>query len=239
MIDAIQYRDIADSVNKKLYSAPRRVVVFDGVSSASSQAMSEINSKIKSRCLVAVLFCNPHTNFCQNEILGSLSYLHHRSKEHIDIFCCGYGAYWPENKYPDLQMVTKIDGVDWSYSDNSFVSAVEAFEARTEWQYSGENELLLLDVTPSDNFEELNIHNALVCNLEKMKKDEAFSSVRSLMESIIRYAASNDSADAWSFSDKKGGDVAQSFLKEALLSVLPNSLRDAYRQAESYAVRQI
>lgn len=239
MIDAIQYRDVADSVNRKLRAAPKRVVVFDGVSPVSSQAMSDINSNIKSRCLVAVLFCNPHTNFCQTEILGSLNYFHHRSKEHIDIFCCGYGAYWPEEKYPDLQVVTRIDGTEWSYSDNSFVSAVEAFEARADWQYSGENELLLLDVNPSDNIEELNIHNALVCNLEKMKKDGAFSSVRSLMESIIRYSSSNDNADAWSFSEQKGGDVAQSFLKEALLSTLPKSLRDAYRQAENYAVRKI
>jgi|SRR5690554_3309496 len=239
MIDAILFSDIADSVNRKLYATPKRMVFFDGVSPASSKAMSDINSKIKSRCLVAVLFCNPHTNFCQTEILGSLNYFHHRSKEHIDIFCCGYGAHWPKDKYPDLQVVTRIDGVDWSYSDSSFVSAVEAFEARTKWQYSGENELLLLDVTPSDNVEDLNIHNALVCNLEKMKKDEAFSSVRSLMENIIRYAASNDNADAWSFSDQKGGDIARSFLKEALLSVLPESLRYAYRQAENYAVRQL
>ena len=167
MIDAIRYRDIVKAVSEeqKRYSA--RLVAFDGIDAVSQQAMIEINAKIKRHSFVAALFCNPNTNFCKSEILESLSYLHHRSKQYINIFCCGYGAYWPEHEYPDLKVVTKIEGLDWSYSDNAFVSAVEEFEERTKWRYSGENELLLLDVSPSDDPEELNINNAIVCNLEK------------------------------------------------------------------------
>jgi hypothetical protein len=239
MIDAILYKDIVESVNRQFSEQPRRLMTLDGINLESSQKMSDINSKIKKHCLVAVLFCNPNTIFCKNEILDSLSYFHHRSKQYIDIFCCGYGAYWPNKKYPDLKVVTQIDGTNWSYSDNSFVTAVEEFEEKTKWRYSGENELLLLDVGPSDDVDELNISSAIVCNLEQMKKDNAFSSVRSLFEDLIRFAASSDAADAWGFSDAKGADVAISFLKDGVLGLLPKSLQSSYRQAESFAVRQI
>ncbi|SFO98075.1 hypothetical protein SAMN05216601_10458 [Ectopseudomonas composti] len=238
MIDAILYKDIVKAVNNQFSERPKRIAFFDGVSPASSKAMADINAKTHKRSLVAVLFCNPNSQFCKSEILESLSYFHHRSKEHIDIFCCGYGAYWPQNKYPDLKVVTNIDGADWSYSDNSFVAALEDFEGKTKWRYSGENELLLLDVSPSSDPDELNINSALVCNLEQMKKDEAFTSVRALFESIIRYAA-NDKGSAWDFSDQKGMEVASSFLKDAFLGLLPKSLQSSYRKAESYAVKQI
>ncbi|MCS6160744.1 hypothetical protein [Shewanella baltica] len=239
MIDAILYRDIVKAVNNQFSERPKRMAFFDGVTPASSKAMADINAKIRKKSLVAVLFCNPNSQFCRGEILDSLSYFHHRSKEHIDIFCCGYGAYWPENKYPDLKVVTTIDGADWSYSDSSFVAALEDFESKTKWRYSGENELLLLDVSPSTNPDDLNINSAIVCNLEQMKKDGAFSSVRALFESIIRYAASDKAGDAWGFSDQKGIEVASSFLKDAILGLLPKPLQSSYLKAENFAIKQI
>lgn len=239
MIDAILYKDIVKVVNSQFLGKSKRIAFFDGVSPASSKAMADVNSKIKKKSLVAILFCNPNSQFCKNEILESLSYFHHQSKEHINIFCCGYGAYWPKDKYPDLKKVTSIDGVDWSYSDNSFVAALEDFESKTKWRYSGENELLLLEVSPSSEPNELNINSTLVCNLEQMKKDGAFSSVRALFESIIRYSVNNDEGGTWGFSDQKGCEVATSFLKDAILGLLPKPLQNSYRKAESYAVRQI
>ncbi|WP_351079233.1 hypothetical protein [Shewanella sp. CAL98-MNA-CIBAN-0140] len=239
MIDAICYKDIVESVNKDLKSLPIKMKFFDSVDPVTSNAMQEINSKIKKHTLVAILFCNPNTDFCKKEILASLSYLHHRSKEHINIFCCGYGAYWPEHKYPDLNVVTSISGTDWCYSDNSFVEAIEAFENTTKWKYSGENELLLLDASPSSDVSNLNINNAIVCNLERMKSDKAFSSVRSLLEDVIRYASSTSATDAWEFSDKKGGELAVDLLKNTMLSFLPKQFQTSYKKAESYAVKKI
>lgn len=93
MIDSILYRDIVKAVNNQFSERPKRIAFFDGVSPASSKAMADVNAKIRKKSLVAVLFCNPNSQFCRSEILESLSYSHHRSKEHIDIFCYGYGAY--------------------------------------------------------------------------------------------------------------------------------------------------
>lgn len=239
MIDAISYLKIVDSVNKNLESLPSRGMAYDSVEPATAQAVAEINAKIKKHCLVAVLFSNPKTEFCKKEILESLSYLHHRSGKAINIFCCGYGAYWPKDEYPDLESVTKIEGIDWLYSDKAFVAVVNEFEKATAWEYSGENELLLLDVIPSTEANSLNINNAMVCNLEKMKKDEAFSSVRSLFEKLIRYCATNEAADAWIFSDLRGLDVAKNLLKDTIFNFLPKHLQASYNQAENYVVRKI
>jgi hypothetical protein len=239
MIDAISYKDIVRAVSEEQMRYSARLIAFDWVDAASQQAMININEKIKRHSFVAVLFCNPNSSFCKSEILESLSYLHHRSKQYINIFCCGYGAHWPLDKYPDLKVVTKIEGIDWSYSDNAFVSAVEEFEERTKWRYSGENELLLLDVSPSSDHEELNINNAIVCNLEKMKADGAFRSVRVFFEDIIRYASSTKNSDAWEFSDKIGGDVAKNLLKDFMLGLLPKKLEDSYRKSENFAIKKI
>ena len=239
MIDAISYAKIVNEVNENLTSLPKRMVAFDSVDQASSDAMAEINVKTKKHSLVAVLFCSAKTEFCKNEILNSLSYLHHRSGKAINIFCCGYGAYWPEDKYPDLEQVTKIEGVNWLYSDKAFVSVVEEFEEKTNWRYSGENELLLLDVVPSSEPKILNINNAIICNLEQMKKDNAFSSVRSLFEKLIRYCATTESADAWTFSDAQGLNIAKNLLKDTILGFLPKNLQTSYKKAESYVIREI
>ena len=119
------------------------------------------------------------------------------------------------------------------------IGQYEEFEKQTKWHYSGENELLLIDVFPSVLKDQLNINNAIVCNLEKMHKDKAFSSVRKLFEDIIRYASTDHAATAWSFSDGKGGEIAKSFLKDVLLSFLPKKLQESYTKAENYAIRKI
>jgi hypothetical protein len=239
MIDAIEYRDIVKSVTDDFNASPKKLYFTDSVDPAQRKLMVEINSKIKKHALVAVLFCNPKTEFCQSEILHSLNYFHHRSKKHINIFCCGYGAYWSQEKYPDLEGVTTIDGVKWSYSDSAFVSLVEEFETKTKWRYSGENELLILDVSHSEKPADLDIGNAIICNLEKMNRDGAFDSVRAFFEDIIRYASSNDAVDTWGLSDREGVKAAKGLLKNAILDLLPSNLKKTYSQAENYAIRQI
>ncbi|MFA5321762.1 MAG: hypothetical protein WC373_03745 [Smithella sp.] len=238
MIEAISFQDIVNEVNDSLKKAFVRMTFYDSVDPVSSNAMAEINKKVKRHTFIGVMFCNPNTTFCKNEILSRLNYFHHRSGKHINFFCCGYGAYWPEGLYKDQQPAASIDGTAWCYSDEALVSVLSEFENNTKWHYSGENELLLLDVSPSID-DKLNINSAIVCNLETMNRDQAFTSVRSFFEDIIRYASTDKNVNGWQFSDRKGGEVAKNFLKEAILSLLPKTLQDTYKKAENYAVRQI
>jgi len=238
MIEAISFKNIVNKVNDELKKASARITFYDSVDPVSRNAMAEINKKIKRHNFIGVMFCNPNTTFCKNEILLHLNYFHHRSGKYINFFCCGYGAYWPEGRYKDQQVVASIDGTAWSYSNQAFVSVLCEFEKTTKWKYSGENELLLLDVSPSRD-DKLNINSAIVCNLEAMNRDKAFTSVRSFFEDIIRYSVTGKNANGWQFSDRKGGEVAKNYLKETVLSLLPKTLQDTYKKAENYAIRQI
>lgn len=101
------------------------------------------------KSFVGVLFANPYVPYVKNEILPSLEYFHHRSGGNFDFYCCGYGAYWPENQYSDQMVVTSIEGVDWLFSQQAFAQVVNSFEERTKWRYSGETELLLLNINKS------------------------------------------------------------------------------------------
>ena len=238
MIEAVTFEDILKNVTNGLKNARVRITVYDSLDPVSRNAMAEINKKVKRHNFIGVMFCNPNTTFCKEEVLNHMNYFHHRSIQHINLFCCGYGAIWPKGKYRDQQVVVSIDGAAWSYSDQALISVVSEFEKATKWRYGGENELLLLDVSPSTD-EKLNINSAIVCNLETMNRDKAFTSVRAFLEDIIRYAASNENANGWQFSDRKGGEVAMNYLKDTMLSLLPKNLQSSYRKAESFAVRKI
>lgn len=239
MIDAISYDYIIKSIKSEQRHYSGRRVFYDSIDPLSRKAMAEINSKIKRHSLVGILFCNPNTSFCKTEILSSLNYFHHRSVQYINFFCCGYGAYWSEDTYVDFHPVAKIDNMEWFYSDKALVGVIEDFESRTKWKYSGENELLILDVSPSDKPDDITINDALVCNLEKMQKDKAFSSVRAFFEDLIRYARSDELADIWKYSDKQGQKIGKNFLKDTRIGFLPKKLQVPYHQAKHYAIREI
>jgi hypothetical protein len=239
MIETVKYSDIVETIKQDEKRMTGRTFCFDSVDSVTQNLMAEMNAKLKRHTLVAVLFCNPGTQFCKDEILNSLNYFHKRSKNYIHIFCCGFGAYKKSTGFDDIQQVVDIDGEPWFYSDAALVDVVESFEAKTNWKYSGENELLILDIIPCDEPSEVTINNAIVCSLEQMKTDKAFTSVRSLIENLIRFAASDECADAWEFSDRQGISAAKSSLKDGVLSLLPKSVGALYRKSEGFAVRKI
>ncbi|MFA0095649.1 hypothetical protein AB4406_11105 [Vibrio splendidus] len=239
MIETVTYKDIVQTVRDEQNKYLGRVIILDSVDPVTRQLMAEMNAKTKRHSLVAVLFCNPNTPFAKNEVLPSLNYFHKRSKQYINIFCCGFGAFGSTSDYSDIQQVGKVDGDDWFYSDEAFVNVVEEFEERTKWQYSGENELLILDVIKNKNSDDLTINNSIVCNLEQMHQDKAFTSVRSLIEKLIGYAKSDEAANAWEFSDKQGINAAKDSLKDGFLGLLPKPVSAMYRKSEVFAVRKI
>jgi hypothetical protein len=191
--------------------------------------------------LIGILFAHPNTPLAKSEIVNHLNHYHHRSGEAVDFFCVGYGALWSEEYEPDVLQATNIDGTDWLFSDAAFSQVIDEIEELTKWQYSGETELLLLSAVKNDIGEvHLDFGSAIVCNLEAMNKDQAFTSVRAFFEGIFRFAKMNSYANsAWALSDSAGLKVAGSALKEAVLSLLPKNLKESYKKAEHYAVRNI
>jgi len=196
----------------------------------------ERNSK-----LIGILFTHPNAPLAKSEIVDHLNQFHYRSGEAVDFFCVGYGTYWPDNYQADMRKVTLIDGTDWFFSDAAFSQVIDEIQDLTKWQYSGETELLLLSAIKDDSgLGKLDFGSAIVCNLEMMKKDNAFSSVRAFFEEVFRFAKKNSSEiPTWGLSDTTGLSVASSSLKDAVLSLLPENLKDSYKKAEHYAIRNI
>jgi len=191
--------------------------------------------------LVGILFCHPKTPLAKAEIVDQLAHFNERSGEAVDFFCAGYGAYWPPEHFADQKVIVRIDGVDWLFSEKAFSQVIDELEAETQWRYSGETELILVTARKRNSGgTELDFQGAIVCNIEAMAQTKAFTSARAFFTEIFRYAKTHSEEDpTWGLSDKKGLSIGLSALKEAVLSLLPKSLSDAYRQGEHYAVRSI
>jgi hypothetical protein len=142
---------------------------------------------------------------------------------------------------PDIRKVTSIGGVDWLFSDAAFSQVIDEIQSMTKWEYSGETELLLLSARKNNSSEvQLDFGSAIVCNLEAMSKDQAFTSVRAFFEGVFRFAKRNSELNpAWGLSDEFGLSVAASSLKQAVLSLLPNKLKDSYTKAGHYVIHNI
>jgi len=196
----------------------------------------ERNSK-----LVGILFCHPESKMAKEEIIGYLPYFHLRSGEAVDFFCVGYGAYWPKDHYADQKSVVKIKETDWLFSEQAFSDVIDDLELNSQWKYSGETDLILVSAEKSvEGKTQLNFKTAIVCNLEAMEKDKAFSSVRSFFTDLFRSAKKfSDQNEAWALSDAQGVNVAKNTIKGAVLSILPINLRENYKKAEHYAVKNI
>lgn len=105
-----------------------------------------VNNIQENKCkenIIGILITRPELDVGA-DILKSLNYYHHLSGKNKDFYLPGYGAYW-YGKYPDGRVVTQINGVDWSFSDSMFITFIDELESRSNWRYSGESELLILD----------------------------------------------------------------------------------------------
>jgi hypothetical protein len=197
----------------------------------------EVNPTVR---MIGLLFVQSRLRIAREEIVPNLAYFHHTSGATIDFFCAGYGRYW----YPppeDQEEVT-ADHPPWLFSLTLFGKFREEIEKLCTWQYSGEADLLLMNahINPEDDVARLDFRSAVVCDLEKMKHDEAIRTVPRFFEDIFKYAEKAPANDpTWGFSDNMGLHIGGNAIKRVVLSLLPRKLDDDYRRAEHFAVRDI
>ena len=250
MIPAPSLQSITDRLSQQL---PRRITIEkrEPIHENGFMTTFQTNQSIRYQTvrikesrnskLVGILFCHPKTPLAKTEIVDQLPHFHERSGEAVDFFCAGYGAYWPPQHFADQKVVTSINGEKWLFSEKAFSQVIDELETETQWIYSGETELILVNAVKKNSDEaELDFHSAIVCNLEVMFQAKAFTSVRAFFTDIFLYAKTHSENDpTWGLSDSKGLSVGNSALLEAVLSLLPKSLSDAYRSGKHYAVRNI
>lgn len=182
--------------------------------------------------MVGLLFAKGGTKAVKEELLPNVEYFNYRSGEHIDFFWVG----WRKG----------MDG--WEFDPKAFVGLLCDIEAESAWKYSGGVDLILANAklmmnpkigyAPCNAF--LDFGRAVVCNLDKMKKDGAIVSIESYFEDIFKFAESTNGDDpTWGFSNKKGTDVAGSALKRLLLSLVPDTISEEAKHAAHFAVKNI
>ena len=115
------------------------------------------------------------------DILNSLEYYHFRTSHFINFYLPGYGAYWTKEEYPDGKVVTEIDDVKWSFSNQRFAKFIEDIEEYSKWRYSGESDLILAEV--KDGI--LSFERVLEFHLDNMLRDKTIVSVYQFFEEIV------------------------------------------------------
>lgn len=164
------------------------------------------------------------------DIMSDLNYYHHFSGESINFFLPGYGAYW-YGTYPDGKVVTKIDGVEWSFSDRMFVEFIKDLEAHSSWQYSGESELLLVEYTNGV----LLFDKILQFHLDNMLRDHIITSIGAFFQKLFRESKGDKSLNK--LSNRLGRKTVSQVAMEAVLKALPCGLGNLYEKEKYYCVK--
>jgi hypothetical protein len=191
--------------------------------------------------LVGLLFSPPESNLGKSEIIKSLDYFHHRSGDKIDFFCAGYRRYG-KNRQSVIEIEVSNDSAPWYFNVIDFEALRKEIQSHSSWKYSGEADLILLNVRKSESGQDavLDWSSAICCDLEKMKKDKAIESVRRFFEDIFRFVDEYDGKNpVWDLSDQQGAVKVKSGLKRLILSVLPKKLQEFYLEARHLVVRDI
>lgn len=165
-------------------------------------------------------------------ILDSLEYFHFRTGKMINFYLPGYGAYWT-NDYPDGKIVATIDNVNWSFSNKMFADFISDLEEFSQWKYSGESELLLVDLKNGV----LSYENMMQFYLDNMIRDNVVVSVHQLFEQLFRMCKDKDSITQ--ISDALAFDKVKQISREKVLEKLPLGMGQVFTQGKYFCVRNM
>ena len=166
-------------------------------------------------------------------ILDSLEYFHFRTGKSLNFYLPGYGAYWPNSEYPDGKVVTIIDGVNWSFSNQMFAQFISELETHSKWSYSGESELLLIELINGI----LSYKNIMVFHLDNMIRDNVIKSIYSFFEQLFRICLDKETLDQ--ISNSLGYNKLKQLSKKKTLNSFPFGLGKVFMQEKYFCVRNM
>lgn len=178
---------------------------------------------------IGILLTRPKSEAGKN-IIDSLPYYHHRSGKSINFYLPGYGAYW-HGSYPDEINIVKIDGTQWSFSNQKYAEFINDIENNSQWKYSGESELLLIEYRNDS----LDYSNVLCFNLDAMLRDDVIPSINMFFEGIFREASKQKSVTQ--ISDISGIKTLGQVTIDSVLDAMPSFFSGVIRKERHYLVR--
>ena len=166
-------------------------------------------------------------------ILNSLEYFHFRTGKTLNFYLAGYGAYWPNSEYPDGKIVSVIDGVNWSFSNQKFVQFISELEKYSKWSYSGESELLLIELKNGI----LSYKNVMLFHLDNMIRDILIQSIHLFFEQLFRICANKETMNQ--ISNALGNNKLKQISKEKILENIPLEMGKVFMQQKYFSVKNI
>lgn len=200
------------------------------------QPQSSPQRKI-SKKIVGILFADPNVSIAKSEVVPHLDYLYHLTDEHLDLYCAGYNAHLsPDKDYHDnISITTSVNGIPWKFSTKSFIQVEREIESISKWKKNDGCTLLLFSVEINSKHVHYDFNNCLEFNLKEMLENKDISSIRVLVDSIVENVKAN--ASIWETSDKFGMEILGKCIKESTLQLFPEKVRDAYKKAEHFAIK--
>lgn len=166
------------------------------------------------------------------DILNSLEYYHFRTGKSVNFYLPGYGAYC-NSDYPDSKVITTIGNVNWLFSNQMFALFIEDLEKNSKWQYSGESELLLVDLKEGT----LSYKKMMQFYLDKMIRDGIIYSVDQFFEDLFRICKDKDSLNQ--ISNAFGMNKVKQISIDALLEKLPLGLKNVFIHEKYFLVKNM
>ena len=200
------------------------------------EMLKDINSNVERYGVlddtIGILITRPDLITGKN-ILNSLEYFHFRTGKSVNFYLPGYGAYWPQKEYPDGKEVTTIDNVKWSFSNKMFAQFINELEEFSKWKYSGESELLLVELKNGI----LSYENVMQFYLDNMLRDNTISSVHQFFEELFRICQRTDSINQ--ISNVIVLNKAKQISKENLIGEIPMGIGKIFTQEKYFCVRNL
>ena len=150
--------------------------------------IEDIERRTENLEIVVILFVRP-TNPDAMNIIREFEYLHYNSARYCSIFAVGYTDDF--GKAAD-QTYKKVDAAldgSWYFSTKAFVEFKDRLQKRIRWEYSGENEILILQNNPGSPHP-LNFNNYVAINVNSGIREGYIDSFQRFMESLIRCSKS-------------------------------------------------
>ena len=191
--------------------------------------------------LAGILFCSPNADFGKREVLPHLDYFNERSEDFIEFYCAGFGTAEDAQPGHEDTYLPVIDGQKWSFSIKAFNALRKDLEGKTRWTYSGETDLILFTANRDargDGY--ISFSPSIVCNLEQMSRDGAFTSVRAFLEKIAHLGEEFEGPDPVSqLSKKQETRIGGNTLLGLILLIVPKPLQEGYQRATHFAFQDI
>lgn len=140
--------------------------------------------ELNEKHIIVLLFVRPSLAGA-NDVINEFNYIHYNSRKYCSIYAVGFSNYKGQTENLDYRPVKGIAGDEWYYSDKAFIDFKHKLEARLQWKYSGEIELIVLQSNP-DGRNILNFENYLAIDVNYGIRNDYIESFPRFMESLIR-----------------------------------------------------